>query len=126
MFWHSVQSVCKRNKHRHVLAFEQQNLRRLLAFARVQQRLEIENDGVRKGFLFLLRIQWSFFEIMLPTLVQFETLVDNRLPSFQGPCKLRLSCQTSSALLCFLSKASTSFSRPERYSGQPCKWQPWN
>ena len=101
VLWHSIQNVCQLNRHRHVLAFEQQIIHRLLPFARVQQRLDIEHYGMRKSFLFLFRIQWSFFEIMLPTLDQFETLVKNRPPSIQRSCKLHLSCQPSPALLCF-------------------------
>ena len=38
---------------------------------------------------------------MLPTLDQLETLVEDRLPSFQRSRKLHLSCQPSLALLCF-------------------------
>ena len=64
-------------------------------------RADIEHYGMRKSVLFLFRIQWSFFEIMLPTLDQFETLVKNRSPSIQRSCKLHLSCQPSPALLCF-------------------------
>ena len=125
VFWRSIQNVCQRNRHRHVLALKQQIFYRLPAFARVQQRLDIEHYGMRKSFLFLFRIQWSFFEIMLPTLDQFETLVKNRPPSIQRSCKLHLSCQPSPALLSF-SKATTSLRRPGKHSGQPCQWQPWN
>ena len=64
-------------------------------------RADIEHYGMRKSVLFLFRIQWSFFEIRLPTLDQFETLVKNRSPSIQRSCKLHLSCQPSPSLLCF-------------------------
>ena len=101
VLWRSIQNVCQLNKHWHVLAFEQQIIHRLLPFARVQRRLDIERYGMWKSFLFLFRIQWSFFEIMLLTLDQFETLVKNRPPSIQRSCKLHLSCQPSPALLCF-------------------------
>ena len=93
-----------------MLAFEQRIIHRLLPFARVQQRLDIEHYGMRKSFLFPFRTHWSFFEIMLPTLDQFETLVKNRPPSIQRSCKLHLLCQPSPALLCF-SKATTSLRR---------------
>lgn len=76
-------------------------LRRLLAFARVQHRLKIKHDDMRKSFRFLFWIQLSSFEIMLPTLDELETLVEDRLPSFQRSRKLHLSCQPSLALLCF-------------------------
>ena len=100
VLWRSIQNVCQLNKHWHVLAFEQQIIHRLLPFARVQRRLDIERYGMWKSFLFLFRIQWSFFEIMLLTLDQFETLVKNRPPSIQRSCKLHLSCQPSPALVC--------------------------
>ena len=101
VFWRSIQNVCQRNRHRHVLALKQQIFYRLPAFARVQQRLDIEHYGMRKSFLFLFRIQWSFFEIMLLTLDQLETLLKNRPPSIQRSCKLPLSCKPPPALLCF-------------------------
>ena len=40
VFWISFRNVYRQNRHRHVLAFEQQVF--LLAFARVQQCLEVE------------------------------------------------------------------------------------
>ena len=101
MLWRSIQIVCQRKRRRYVPALEQQILHCLLAFARVLQRLDIEHYGRRKSFGFLFRIQWSFFEIMLPTLDQFEILVKNRPPSIQRSCKLHLLCQPSPALLCF-------------------------
>ena len=66
----------------------------------------------RKSFVFLFRIQWSFFEIMLPTLDQFETLVKNCPPSIQRSCKMHLSCQPSPALLYFFK--SDNFLSPSR------------
>ena len=104
VLWRSIQNVCQLNRHWHVLAFEQQIIHRLLPFVRVQRRLDIERYGMWKSFLFLFRIQWSFFEIMLPTLDQFETLVKNRPPSIQRSCKLHLSCQPSPALVCLFRK----------------------
>ena len=102
-------------------------LRRLFAFARVQHRLKIKHDDMRKSFRFLFWIQLSSFEIMLPTLDQLETLVEDRLPSFQRSRKLHLSCQPSLALPCLVfSKATTSFRRPGKHLGQQCQRQAWN
>ena len=44
VFWLSVQSVCQRNRDKHVLVLEPQVFRRLQVFVRAQQRLEIVHD----------------------------------------------------------------------------------
>ena len=56
---------------------------------------------MRKSFPFLFWVQLSSLEIMLPTHDQLETLVEDRLPSFQRSCKLHLSSQPPLAFLCF-------------------------
>ena len=52
VLWCSTQSVCQRNRHRHVFAFEQQIVLRLLIFARMQHRVEVENDDMWKNSVF--------------------------------------------------------------------------
>ena len=56
---------------------------------------------MRKSFPFLFWVQLSSFEIMLPTHDQLETLVEDRLRSFQRSCKLHLSSQPPLAFLRF-------------------------
>ena len=64
VFWLSVQSVCQRNRHRHVLVFEPEVFRRLQVFGSAQQRLEIVHDK-QINRLCMLQISCQFFFSLL-------------------------------------------------------------
>ena len=123
VFWISFRNVYRQNRHRHVLAFEQQVF--LLAFARVQQCLEVEPMACGiVSVLFFGEIRLSLKSCSQHSISSNpSSRIAFLLSSVLAYCISRVKNVFPSFLF---SKVIRSFCPSGKYSRQPCQWHPWN
>ena len=127
VLWRSIQIVCQRNRHRYVLAFELHILDRLLAFARVQQRLAPTSNTMACGKVSFFFFGYSGLSLKSCSQRSISSKPSSRIALLLSNVLTNCISRVSPLLPCFVfSKATTSLRRPGKHSGQPCQWQPWN